>query len=192
MGLLYALRYETSGNIANIKNQMIKGGVSKDMVDLVDVILRYGGVNARGNNRNGGGNGSSSNLLGNHGNVLSKMTKSILTSVQGVANVYSQHIPVLMDVIQSVIRGKLKESAFPFVKRPNVSMNHSSSSSGSSSQNNSRPMEIIIFMVGGVTYEEATKINEFNENNPTGVKVVLAGSTIHNSTSFLEELKELG
>jgi len=92
-----------------------------------------------------------------------------------------------MDVIQSVIRGKLKESAFPFVKHTGTAL---APSSGNLNQSNSKPMEIIIFMVGGVTYEEATKINEFSENNPNGVKVVLPGSTIHNSTSFLEELKE--
>lgn len=185
LGLLYALRYENSGNLENVKRQMINGGVTSRMVELVDVILRYGGTNARGGD-----------MLGNN-NVFSKMSKSIsdkiLTSVQGVANVYSQHNPVLMEVIQNVIRGKLKESSFPFVQRTGMPSKSTSTSNsvGSQGHNSSRPTEIVIFMVGGVTYEEATKINEFNENNPTGIKVVLAGSTIHNSTSFLEELKEL-
>jgi len=81
LGLLYAIRYENSGYIRNIKNQMIKGGVSRDMIDLVDVILQYGGTNSRGS-----GPSNSSNMFKNQ-NVLSKMTKSILTSVQGVSNV---------------------------------------------------------------------------------------------------------
>ena len=51
------------------------------------------------------------------------------------------------------------------------------------------PQEVLIFMVGGVTYEEATKVNEFNRANAGRVRVVLGGSTVHNSTSFLEELK---
>merc|ERR1712087_328873 len=182
LGLLYALRYEKNGNIPNIKKQMVNGGVSPDMVQLVDVILRYKSNSAVS---------SGSNLAGNQ-NVFSKMTKSILTSVQGVANVYSQHVPTLMDVIQSAIRGKLKESAFPLVPSARaMPRGNTSNSQGNQSQNALRPTEIIVFMVGGVTYEEATKLNEFNENNPSGVKVVLAGSTIHNSTSFLEELKEL-
>lgn len=53
------------------------------------------------------------------------------------------------------------------------------------------PDEIIVFMAGGVTYEEATKVAEFNKTNPGKVRVILGGSTIHNSTSFLEELKIL-
>lgn len=42
-------------------------------------------------------------------------------------------------------------------------------------------------MVGGVTYEEACKVAELNASLPSG-NVVLGGSFVHNSTSFLEEL----
>lgn len=42
-------------------------------------------------------------------------------------------------------------------------------------------------MVGGVTYEEACKVAELNATLGTG-NVVLGGSFVHNSTSFLEEL----
>lgn len=168
LGLLYALRYENNTRGVNaMKNNMIKGGVPRESADLVDILLRYAGSKTRG-----------PGLYGGNKDVFSKMTKSFMTSVQGVANVYSQHVPVLMDTIQSLIKGKLKESSHPFVVT-------------TASTTSSRPQEILIFMVGGVTYEEATQISEFNKTNAGGVKVVLAGSTIHNSTSFLEELKEL-
>jgi vacuolar protein sorting-associated protein 45 len=51
------------------------------------------------------------------------------------------------------------------------------------------PSDIIIFMVGGVTYEEGTKVSEFNQANKGKIQVILGGSTVHNSTSFLEELR---
>jgi vacuolar protein sorting-associated protein 45 len=44
-------------------------------------------------------------------------------------------------------------------------------------------------MVGGVTYEESTKVNLFNMANVGKVCVILGGSTVHNCTSFFEELK---
>lgn len=44
-----------------------------------------------------------------------------------------------------------------------------------------------MFMLGGATYEEASKIAELNASLPFG-NVILGGSFIHNSTSFLEEL----
>ena len=53
------------------------------------------------------------------------------------------------------------------------------------------PSEVIIFMAGGVTYEEASKVSEFNKAHGGKIRVILAGSTIHNSSSFLEELRML-
>lgn len=167
LGLLYALRYEVSGNVNKVMSAMKNGGVPPAMVDLVNVILRYGGSKAR-----------ASGLYGD-ANIMSKMTKSFMTSVQGVSNVYSQHVPVVMDTIQSVMKGKLKQDNYPFAIKPK-----------SPAPDTVVPEEIIIFMVGGTTYEEATKVSEFNEQNPN-VRVILGGSTVQNSTSFLEELKAL-
>ena len=150
---------------------MAKGGVPPDMVELVTVILRYGGSKSRG-----------PGLYGDH-NLMSKMTKSFMTSVQGVSNVYSQHVPVLMETIQSVMKGKLKTSDYPFVP--------GSTASQTPQPELVIPSEIIVFMVGGVTYEEATKISEFNQANKNKIQVILGGSTVHNSTSFLEELKAI-
>mmetsp|Transcript_20546 Transcript_20546/g.31671 ORF Transcript_20546/g.31671 Transcript_20546/m.31671 type:complete len:603 (+) Transcript_20546:15-1823(+) len=169
LGLLYSLRYENSGNIHLIQQAMGKGGVPPDMVDLVNVMLRYGGHKSRG-----------PGLYGEH-NLVTKMTKNFMTSVQGVSNVYSQHVPLVMDTIQSAVKGKLPSKNYPCIK----------GSSRSMSPETMIPEEIIIFMVGGVTYEEATKISEFNETNPAKIKIILGGSTVHNSTSFLEEMKAL-
>mmetsp|Transcript_27730 Transcript_27730/g.39681 ORF Transcript_27730/g.39681 Transcript_27730/m.39681 type:complete len:595 (+) Transcript_27730:167-1951(+) len=168
LGLLYALRYEQTGNVNMVKQRMIQGGVPAGMVQLVDIMLRYAGAKVRG-----------PGLYGINGDIMSKMTKSILTSVQGVSNVYAQHVPVLMDSIQLLLKGKLKESSHPYVTRSNAF------AAGA------KPHEIVVFMAGGTTFEEGTKIAEFNATNAAGIKVVLAGSTIHNSTSFLEELKKL-
>lgn len=44
----------------------------------------------------------------------------------------------------------------------------------------SRPQDVIIFMIGGVTYEEAITVYEMNQNNP-GVRIILGGSTVHNT-----------
>ena len=46
---------------------------------------------------------------------------------------------------------------------------------------------MIIFIAGGVTYEEARCVHEVNASKH-GVKIILGGSTMLNSASFLEEL----
>jgi vacuolar protein sorting-associated protein 45 len=171
LGLLYALRYETSGNLNMVQQAMKKGGVPLDMVNLIPVMLRYGGIKSRG-----------PGLYGDQHNIMSKMTKSFMTSVQGVQNVYAQHVPVLMDTIQSAIKGKLRKETHPFVPG-------SIKSSPGIPPETVIPGDIIVFMVGGVTYEEGTKISEFNQANKGKIQVILGGSTVHNSTSFLEELR---
>jgi vacuolar protein sorting-associated protein 45 len=169
LGLLFALRYELSGNIHMLQSAMNKAGVPPDMVELVNVILRYGGSKSRG-----------PGLYGEHHNLMKKMTKSFITSVQGIQNVYAQHIPLLMDTIQMAIRGKLRADTHPFVPgSTDVGMQPEAAI----------PEEILVFMVGGVTYEEGTKVSEFNVANQGRFQIILGGSTVHNSTSFLEELK---
>lgn len=174
LGMLYALRYENSSPnnaIGAVKEAMKRGGVPPSNVALVDAVLRYAGSAVRG-----------PGLYGTNKDTASKLMKSFMTSVQGVSNVYSQHSPVLMDTIEAAVKGKLKGDTHPLL----------SGSGGRTStfvENLALPQEILIFMVGGMTYEEATKVNEFNEANAGRIRVVLGGSTVHNSTSFLEELK---
>ena len=171
LGMLYALRYENAmqNAIPAVKEAMRRGGVPPNNISLIDAVLKYAGSKVRG-----------PGLYGTNQSSLSKMTKNFMTSVQGVSNVYSQHSPLLMDTIESAVRGKLRGDNYPMVSRLGT---------GTAVDNLPLPQEILIFMVGGMTYEEATKVSEFNEANAGRVRVILGGSTVHNSTSFLEELK---
>lgn len=177
LGLLYALRYETLGNLHRVRTAMTKGGVPPDMLELMDSMLRYGGSQQR----------APGLFEGDNQNLMSKMTRSLMTSVQGVSNVYSQHVPLLMQTLQNgIAKGKLKPEQYPFVPGSVANNNRSTVS-----PDTIVPNEVIIFMVGGVTYEEATKVSEFNDMPGQTMRVILGGSTVHNSTSFLEELKAL-
>ncbi|GMF76062.1 unnamed protein product [Aspergillus oryzae] len=95
--------------------------------------------------------------------------------LKGVENVYTQHSPRLEATLQNLIKGRLKELQYPFLE--------------SGGHIRDKPQDIIIFMVGGATYEEAKMVAQVNASSP-GVRVVLAGTSIHNSTSFLEEVDD--
>lgn len=43
-----------------------------------------------------------------------------------------------------------------------------------------RPQDIIVFLIGGATFEEALTVYNLNRNTP-GVRIVLGGSCIHNT-----------
>ena len=91
---------------------------------------------------------------------------------------YTQHQPALFYTLDALAKGKLKDAVFP----PLVTGGGSVAGAGAV-----KPSEVIVFMIGGATYEEATKVAEFNVANPT-MKVILGGSCVHNSTSFLGEI----
>lgn len=180
LGMLYALRYEkpsaAQGSVPSaipaVKEAMKRGGVPPDGVALVDAILKYAGSDVRG-----------PGLYGSNQDITSKFMKSFMTSVQGVSNVYSQHSPVLLDTIEGASKGKLSGQTHPLIL--------SGGGCSTNVEGMTVPQEILIFMVGGMTYEESTKVNLFNTANVGKVRVILGGSTVHNSTSFLEELKLL-
>lgn len=43
-----------------------------------------------------------------------------------------------------------------------------------------RPQDIIVFIIGGATYEEALTVYNLNRTTP-GVRIVLGGTIIHNT-----------
>lgn len=55
---------------------------------------------------------------------------------------------------------------------------------------NSKHDEVFIYVVGGVTFEEALHVHQLNESkdNPTGIRFILGGSCIHNSATFLDDV----
>jgi len=169
--LLYALRYESHPNnqIRQLKHLLLQKGLSQLQVNLIDSILDYAGEKKR-----------AGDLYG-ESSLISKSLKMATRAVKGVSNVYTQHKPVLAETLDLLSKGRLKESDFPLV---------GSSSSTQGAANARTPKEVIIFMVGGATFEEAMSVNSIN-NSGTGLKVVLGGTCVHNSTSFTTEVNDL-
>lgn len=41
--MLYALRYEETGNIRAVKSRLLDSGITPEKVDLLDALLQYAG-----------------------------------------------------------------------------------------------------------------------------------------------------
>ena len=92
----------------------------------------------------------------------------------GDLQVYTQHVPLLINTLDTALKGKLKESVFPAVGPfPTAA-----------------PRSVVVFVIGGCTYEEGTKVAEMNSSG-TGIKIILGGTVVHNSNTFLRELAAL-
>lgn len=95
--------------------------------------------------------------------------------LRGVENVYTQHSPRLENTLQELIKGRLRDAQYPFVEGGGTTRD--------------KPQDIIVFVIGGVTYEEAKMVAQVNASSP-GVRVVLGGTSVHNSATFLDEVEE--
>lgn len=168
--LLFALRYEQEYNsIAQLKDQLRIKKVGDDQIGLIDKLLRYAGSQVR-----------SSDLFQNKSFL--QIAKSTFTnSFKGVENVYTQHKTHLSTVVESLMKGRLKETSYPYMQ---------SKVSGTSAKD--PPRRAIVFVVGGTTYEEARDIAELNKTADGAFSIVLGGTTIHNSMSFLTDVAQLG
>ncbi len=53
-----------------------------------------------------------------------------------------------------------------------------------------RPTEVIVFMVGGLTYQEAALVHAFNRDAPKNnisARVIIGGTTIHNTRRYVSK-----
>ncbi|KAK1226287.1 vacuolar protein sorting-associated protein 45 [Marasmius sp. AFHP31] len=176
--ILYALRYQKmqANNIATLINLILEHGVSREDARLVYVFLNIAGSDQRQDD------------LFSTESLLAK-GRSALKGLKGVENVYTQHTPHLSQTLENLLKGRLKDTSYPFVESPgpNASLQ--------------RPQDVIIFMIGGTTFEEARTVALLNQQSGTsasgvstptaaGTRLLLGGTCVHNSSSYLEMVRD--
>jgi len=101
---------------------------------------------------------------------FSNISKSITTAqskLRGVDNVYTQYRPRLESILDGILRGDFAGY----------------DGSGSFAP---RVQDVIVFIVGGVTYEEARSVSSFNDSvgKGMGVRVILGGTGVLNGNRY--------
>uniref|UniRef100_A0A4W6DSP7 Vacuolar protein sorting-associated protein 45 n=1 Tax=Lates calcarifer TaxID=8187 RepID=A0A4W6DSP7_LATCA len=102
--MLYALRYErhSSSILPSLMDELSRRGVSERHRRMVQSVVEYGGKRVRG-----------SDLIALTDAVA--ITKQFFKGLKGVENVYTQHQPLLHDTLDQLIKGRLKDSQFPYL-----------------------------------------------------------------------------
>ncbi|OQR99928.1 hypothetical protein THRCLA_06328, partial [Thraustotheca clavata] len=166
LALLYALRYENPSAIKSVKDLLLEANVPS--AEQVNTMLAYGGANAR-----------SGDLFGDKG--LKKFIKAmtqVTQGLQGVQCVLTQHVPFLMKTLDNLLKGQLPDTEFGSVT-PSTPLPK-------------KLKDVIVYINGGVTFEESLKVAELNAKLASqGQRILLGGPMIHNSESFLKELVEM-
>ncbi|KAJ4869881.1 Vacuolar protein sorting-associated protein 45-like protein [Raphanus sativus] len=160
--MLYALRYEKENpvQLMQLFNKLASRS-PKYKPGLVQFLLKQAGVEKR-----------TGDLFGNRD--LMNIARNMARGLKGVENVYTQHQPLLFQTMESITRGRLRDVDYPFV--------------GDHFQQG-RPQEVVIFMVGGTTYEESRSVALQNATN-SGIRFILGGTAVLNSKRFLLDLEE--
>jgi len=109
--------------------------------------------------------------------------------------VYTQHSPHLAQTLEHLLKGRLKDTSYPFLDGQSTAPQ-----SGTSTPINpalARPQDVIIFMVGGATYEEARTVALLNEDasslgpgTASNTRFLLGGTCIHSSSTFMAMLDD--
>lgn len=172
---IYALRYmkHPSNSTPMLLDLLaVAGNLSRHRIGLVSKLLAYHDSLQPINVASAGGGIPD---LFQSGTSLFSGATNRFKGLKGVENVYTQHSPRLEATLQDLIKGRLREQLYPFVEGGGTTRD--------------KPQDIIVFMIGGATYEEAKMVAQINASTP-GIRVVLGGTTVHNSHSFLEEVDE--
>ncbi|KAF2653740.1 vacuolar protein sorting-associated protein 45 [Lophiostoma macrostomum CBS 122681] len=167
---IYALRYSknSSNSTPMLLDLLGVAGISRHLVNLIPKLIQYH---------------DSLQAVPTAGGVPDLFqpgsffggARDRFKGLKGVENVYTQHSPRLETTLQDLIKGKLNTQAYPFVE------------GGGSTKD--KPQDVIVFIVGGTTYEESKMVAQVNASSP-GVRVVLGGTVVHNSRTFLEEVED--
>jgi vacuolar protein sorting-associated protein 45 len=168
---LYSLRYEKHpSNALPILVDLLgaAGNVPQRRIDLIAKLLIY-----HSSLQQTQAAGGISDMFESAG--IFSGARDRFKGLKGVENVYTQHSPRLELTLQNLVKGKLRDQQYPFVEN------------GGSTRD--KPQDIILFIVGGVTFEEAKTVSQINASSP-GIRIVLGGTSVHNSTTFLDEMED--
>uniref|UniRef100_A0A8R1HTF8 Vacuolar protein sorting-associated protein 45 n=1 Tax=Caenorhabditis japonica TaxID=281687 RepID=A0A8R1HTF8_CAEJA len=123
----------------------------------------------------GGSAKQPSDLFGGHSTI--DITKRFIKGLKGVENIYTQHTPYLKNIVEKFKRGRYENFAL-LESAECVKMNN-----------------LIVFIVGGATYEEAAFVRNSNQRRLQGhggPSIILAGNCMLNTKQLVDEFNKIG
>jgi vacuolar protein sorting-associated protein 45 len=214
--MLYSLRYEESPQIRNALDALVtalrKAGIGPNGLQLISDLKRYAGAEKR-----------SGDIFSNR-SFFALASNTVRRGIGGVDNVYTQHEPLLAYTLDDLLRGRAKTSQFPSLLSDDFRAGDGYGGAVSDVIADPRleangpkpastlirpPREVIVFIAGGVTYEESKCVSGINggphsfkplEGSTTAsaaaaaklskTRIVLGGSCVTNSTLFAVEISK--
>ncbi|CDU16323.1 uncharacterized protein PY17X_0313600 [Plasmodium yoelii] len=166
LSLLYSLKYEDKEHIDVIKKELQKRNIEKDQISLIDSLMIYSNYQNRKNN------------LFKEQTFLDYAKTTITRTIKGTSNVFTLHKSYIYYLIEDIIKFKLDTNIYTATNLLNIVPNM-----------NKKINSIIVFVIGGATYKEYRDVQDLSEKY--NINIVLGGTQIHNSQSFLADVLQL-
>uniref|UniRef100_A0A8C9GSZ0 Vacuolar protein sorting-associated protein 45 n=1 Tax=Piliocolobus tephrosceles TaxID=591936 RepID=A0A8C9GSZ0_9PRIM len=160
VSLLFCLKYEDKELIKIIKNELIKRNINQKQIILIDALLLYSNVQIR------------NNKLFKEQSLLNYAKSTISRTIIGTPNVLTLHKSYIYFLLEDLIKSKLNNQIYTTTNLLNIEPNM-----------NKTVNSIIIFFIGGATYEEYKDIKQLSKKY--NIQFLLGSTQIHNSQSFL-------
>ena len=165
----YAQQYTTQVNkLQKLLRESVDTPLDVRLCSVVDDTVSYGGTHTR-NNTQSTSQSQSTGFLSRASNILYSAG-----GVNGVENIYTRHKPYIHDILTQLQRQQLSLKDYPSVDSSNTNKSYRT---------------VILCIIGGITYEEQTYVQQFNANNQASMRVILGGSTIHNADTFIKDIQ---
>lgn len=101
-------------------------------------------------------------------------------------NVYMQHVPEISTLLTDFSKNKVSKDRLKTIGKEQTAASPSASSPTSSSP---PPQDIILFVVGGVTFEEARFVHQFNATMKNKMRVILGGTSVISTNDYIESIR---
>jgi vacuolar protein sorting-associated protein 45 len=173
--LIYILRHEIKKEvkIEEIKTMLIGRGIKLEELEVIDILVKYF-INK-----------SKKSELFSTSIFYDKFT-NIFDSSE-CENLLTQNKPLVCDILEQIAKNKLNNSKYLIKKINNVNSSKIHSQTVTQINNQIPYSKIIIFIIGGCTYEEVAKIQMIKHKLP--FEIIIGGTTVLNSTQFINNIK---
>mmetsp|Transcript_19696 Transcript_19696/g.54990 ORF Transcript_19696/g.54990 Transcript_19696/m.54990 type:complete len:585 (-) Transcript_19696:538-2292(-) len=173
LAVLYALRFEhDTSRVRRLIDCLEVAGVKSREPALLGLVLRM--LAYAGSSKRVGDLYASRSIM--------NKAKTMIKGLKGADNVFTQHTPLLAATLSNFLMGQLDIQGYPF-----IGMSQDEVQFYQSSLKRSPPKEVIVFIMGGTTFEEAKAVAELNDRTPS-VHFTLGGTGVLNSTAFMSAL----
>lgn len=148
LALLYCLRYEkaTENGVSQIRQALQNRRCLPDKLEVFDRLLELGGEGYRLHQL----------FKPPTGHLFKSVAKAVGQFGKEVQNVLTGHTPLLRKIVNRAYNGTLDTNRYPVLDVPGSPIPHAQAP-------NVKGKDIIVVMVGGVTYSEAMLLSRLND-----------------------------